>query len=76
MMQSLLDRTRTLSYAQIETEKRLKSLSMYADLFASAADGMVATDTNGQLLFANPRAHEIVGMSGGNLFKRKARTFY
>lgn len=74
VMQSLVDRTRRLTYARIETEMRLKSLNVYANLFASAADGMLAADIDGNLLFANPRAHEIVGLAVDELFKRDLRS--
>ncbi len=74
VMQSLVDRTRRLTYARIETEMRLKSLTVYANLFASAADGMLAADIDANLLFANPSAHEILGLPADDLFSRDLRT--
>jgi PAS domain S-box-containing protein len=47
--------------ARREAEQRLHGLKRYADLFASSADGLAAFDPRGKLLFANPRAYEIVG---------------
>ncbi|MCB9667222.1 MAG: PAS domain S-box protein [Myxococcales bacterium] len=74
VMQSLVDRTRRLTYARIETEMRLKSLTVYANLFASASDGMIAADIDGNLLFANPRAHEILGLATDDLLSRDLRS--
>lgn len=61
VMQSLRDHTQQITFARFEAERRLRELKRYADLFASAAEGIAVADVDGRLLFANPRAYEIVG---------------
>jgi PAS domain S-box-containing protein len=61
VLQSLRDETQRDTYARIEAEKRLRVLKHYADLLASAADGLAAFDSDGRMLFANPAAHALVG---------------
>ena len=61
VMQSLRDHTQQVTFARFEAERRLRSLKRYADLFASSADGIAVVDAEGRLLFANPRAYEILG---------------
>src|SRR5690606_25431776 len=61
-MQSLRDRTQQITFARFEAERRLQTLERYADLFDSAAEGIAAIDRDGRVLFANPRAHEILGL--------------
>ncbi|NOY91836.1 MAG: PAS domain S-box protein [Deltaproteobacteria bacterium] len=73
VMQSLRDQTQQVTFARYEAEQRLESLKRYADLFSSAAEGIAVLDTSGHLLFANPRAHEIVGYSAEALKGRMIR---
>lgn len=61
VMQSLRDHTQQITFARFEAERRLRSLERYADLFASAAEGIAVLDDDGCLLFANPRAYEVLG---------------
>ena len=61
ILQSMRDQTQQITFARFEAEKRLKALQRYADFFHSAADGIVVIDGDGQVLFSNPRAHEITG---------------
>jgi PAS domain S-box-containing protein len=63
VMQTLRDQTQQVNFARFEAERRLRALKRYANLFTSAADGLVAVDQNGHLLFANPRAFEISGLT-------------
>lgn len=65
VMQSLRDHTQQVTFARFEAERRLRQLKRYADLFASAAEGIAVIDAEGTLLFANPRAHEILGIREG-----------
>src|SRR5262249_28725256 len=65
--QSLRDETQRDTYARIEAEKRLSVLKRYADLLASAADGLAAFDSDGRLMFGNPAAHNIVGYAPDEL---------
>ena len=44
-----------------EAEKRLALLKRYADVFESAADGIVAVDEEARLLYANPGAYALLG---------------
>jgi PAS domain S-box-containing protein len=46
-----------------EAEKRLALLRRYADVFESAADGIVAVDEEARLLYANPGAYALLGYS-------------
>lgn len=61
VMQTLRDQTQQVSFARFEAERRLRNLKRYANLFTSAADGLVAVGKDGRVLFANPRAYEITG---------------
>lgn len=67
VMQTLRDETQQVNYARFEAERRLRGLKRYADLFASAADGLAAIDVHGHVLFANPRAYEIAGATQAEL---------
>lgn len=62
VMQTLRDQTQQVNFARFEAERRLRNLKRYANLFTSAADGLVAVDGDGRVLFANPRAYEIAGV--------------
>jgi len=61
VMQSLRDHTQQVTFARFEAERRLRSLERYADLFESSADGIAVVDADGNLLFANPRAYDLLG---------------
>ncbi len=73
VMQSLRDHTQQVTFARFEAERRLRSLKRYADLFASAADGIAVIDVDGRLLFANPRAYELVGYTEESVRGKKLR---
>lgn len=60
VLQSLRDHTQQVTFARFEAERRLRSLERYADLFTSSADGIAVVDADGQLLFANPRAYDLL----------------
>lgn len=49
------------SQAQSKAEERLAMLEQYADLFTASTDGITVFDRTRRLLFANPKAYEIVG---------------
>jgi PAS domain S-box-containing protein len=61
MLQTLRLETQRDSHARAEAEKRISSLKRYADVFESAADGMVAIDERARLLYANPGAYALLG---------------
>jgi DNA repair protein RadC len=61
ILQSLRDATEKSRSARAEAERRVQLFQRYADFFESAADGMIVIDRSGQILFANPRAREIIG---------------
>ena len=63
VLQSLRDQTQKVNVARFEAERRLRSLQRYADFFESSADGIVVIDSEGRLLFSNPKAREITGYS-------------
>ncbi|MBX3230850.1 MAG: PAS domain S-box protein [Labilithrix sp.] len=67
VLQSLRDQTQEVTVARFEAERRMKSLQRYADFFESSADGIVVLDSEGKLLFSNPRAREITGYSEGEM---------
>jgi PAS domain S-box-containing protein len=67
ILQSLRDQTQQITFARFEAERRLKTLQRYADFFESAADGIVVIDSDGKLLFSNPRAREITGYGESEL---------
>ncbi|HKQ68667.1 MAG TPA: PAS domain S-box protein [Polyangiaceae bacterium] len=70
VLQSLRDQTQQITFARFEAERRLKTLQRYADFFESAADGIVVIDSEGKLLFSNPRAREITGHGESDLIGR------
>lgn len=70
VLQSLRDETQRDTYARLEAEQRLGALKRYADLLASAADGLSAFDSDGRLMFGNPAAHAIVGYHPDELMGR------
>jgi PAS domain S-box-containing protein len=71
VMQSLRDQTQQVTVARFEAERRLRTLQRYADFFESAADGIIVIDSEGQLLFSNPRALAITGYSENDLNGRR-----
>jgi PAS domain S-box-containing protein len=70
ILQSLRDQTQQITFARFEAERRLKTLQRYADFFESAADGIVVVDSEGKVLFSNPRAREITGYGERELMGR------
>ena len=73
MMQSLRDETQEVTFARYEAERRLEDLQRYADLFASAAEGIAVLSRTGTLLFANPRAFELLGVPETKAKGKKVR---
>jgi PAS domain S-box-containing protein len=71
VLQSLRDQTQQVTVARFEAERRLKTLQRYVDFFESAADGIIVIDSEGHLLFSNPKAREITGYSETDLRGRK-----
>jgi PAS domain S-box-containing protein len=67
ILQSLRDQTQQITFARFEAERRLKTLERYVDFFESAADGTVVMDSEGKLLFSNPRARQITGYGENEL---------
>lgn len=74
VMQSLRDHTQQVTFARFEAERRLRSLERYADLFRSSADGIGVVDADAKLLFANPRAHDLLGYEEDSLSGKDMRT--
>jgi PAS domain S-box-containing protein len=73
VMQSLRDHTQQVTFARFEAERRLRSLERYADLFESSADGIAVVDADGNLLFANPRAYQLLGYEDGAFTGQKVK---
>ncbi len=67
ILQSMRDQTQQITFARFEAERRLKVLQRYADFFNATADGIVVMDESGEVLFSNPRAHEITGRTEDEL---------
>lgn len=63
ILRSLRAETEKITTARKEAERRVQLFRRYADFFESAADGMIVIDRSGQILFANPRAREVIGYS-------------
>lgn len=61
VLQSLRDQTEQVNFARFKAERQMRALTRYANLFTSAADGLVAVDPEGRVLFANPRTYELTG---------------
>jgi PAS domain S-box-containing protein len=61
ILQTLRAETQRDSHARAEAEKRAAALKRYADVFESAADGLVAIDERARLLYANPGAYTLLG---------------
>jgi PAS domain S-box-containing protein len=76
VLQSLRDQTQQVTVARFEAERRLRTLQRYADFFESAADGIIVIDTEGNLLFSNPKAREISGYSEADFRGRKVGDFF
>lgn len=60
ILQTLHDGTQGARTRQ-DAEKRLALLKRYADVFESAADGIVAVDEEARLVYANPGAYALLG---------------
>ncbi len=73
VMQSLRDHTQQVTFARFEAERRLRSLERYADLFESSADGIAVVDADGNMLFANPRAYQLLGYEEGQFAGQKVK---
>ncbi|MBX3207927.1 MAG: PAS domain S-box protein [Labilithrix sp.] len=71
VLQSLRDQTQQVTVARFEAERRMRSLQRYADFFESSADGIVVLDSEGRLLFSNPKAREITGYDESDLRGRR-----
>jgi PAS domain S-box-containing protein len=67
LLQSLREETEQSTTARVEAEQRVQLFQRYAGFFESAADGMVVIDRHGHILFANPRAREILGATEAEL---------
>lgn len=67
VLQTLRDQTQQVTVARFEAERRMRSLQRYADFFESSADGIVVLDSDGRLLFSNPKAREITGYDENDL---------
>lgn len=67
ILQSLKDQTQKSTLERVQAEQRVQLFQRYAGFFESAADGMVVMDRTGHILFANPRAGEIVGSGEADL---------
>jgi PAS domain S-box-containing protein len=66
-LQSLKDQTQRSTLERVQAEQRVQQFQRFAGFFESAADGMVVIDRTGRVLFANPRAREILGAGDGDV---------
>ncbi len=73
--ESLLDEKKQITEQRARVEHRMRFFQRYADLFDSAADGMIVVDHGGRILFSNPRASEITGYSPSELTNVGVQSF-
>lgn len=71
ILQSLRDQTQQITYARYEAERRMRGLQRYADFFESLDDGVLVMDTDGYVLFTNPRARQLTGFDEKDLEGKK-----
>lgn len=76
ILKLLRDESMQSAFARVEAERRVRLFQRYADIFESAADGMVVIDRAGRVLFANPRARAILGFDENDLMKRTFRDLF
>lgn len=76
ILKLLRDESMQSAFARVEAERRVRLFQRYADIFESAADGMVVSDRAGQVLFANPRAREILGYDETELMRLPFRELF
>lgn len=76
ILKLLRDESMQSAFARVEAERRVRLFQRYADIFESAADGMVVIDRAGKVLFANPRARSILGYDENDLLKRPFRELF
>lgn len=76
ILKLLRDESMQSAFARVEAERRVRLFQRYADIFESAADGMVVIDRVGRVLFANPRARTILGYDETELMKRAFRDLF
>lgn len=76
VLQTLRDQTQQVTVARFEAERRMRSLQRYADFFESSADGIVVVDSEGRLLFSNPKAREITGYEETDLRGRRLNDIF
>ncbi len=72
VLQSLRDDSARERSQRTLAERQLVDLRRFADLFASAAEGIALFSREGTLQFANPRAYEILGYTEDTLAVKKA----
>ncbi len=76
ILKLLRDESMQSAFARVEAERRVRIFQRYADIFESAADGMVVIDRAGQVVFANPRARSILGFEDDALKKKQFRDLF
>ncbi len=67
VLESLRDQTHRLSRASYEAERRLRTIESLKEHFEAAADGVVALDDHGRIIFVNRAAEEITGFARDGL---------
>lgn len=67
ILKLLRDESMQSAFARVEAERRVRLFQRYADIFESATDGMIVVDLDGKVLFANPRARDILGYDAASI---------
>lgn len=67
IVEKLRERTREIESAQIHTERQLIMLRRYEDFFINSVDGMLVTNRDDKILYANPRAASLTGRTVSSL---------
>lgn len=76
LLEGLREQTQQISKARQEAEHRLRTTQRFAKFFEHAADGIAVFQIDGSMLFANPRAIEICGVSSAPLDRLTIEDFW
>jgi PAS domain S-box-containing protein len=71
LLESLRSEKRSTSTARDEAERQLTALQPYVDFFQSCADGIVVITLDGDVLFCNPAACQVLGRTEAELRARR-----
>jgi PAS domain S-box-containing protein len=70
ILELLRARTREIVKVQTEAEDRVSSLKQYEEFFVGAIDGMMALEQSGRIVFANPKACDLLEVNAAEVTGR------